>query len=186
MLGPWCVGAVLACAAVAAHGSTTLYKWVDADGVTHYSDHPEPGSQKVKVASAQTYKSTPTPASAGSTGGAAQPATVAYTSLRITNPEDGAVLWNTGGHVEVGAELQPELAPGHQLWFVIDGQRQAASPGGATSLAVPRGEHTLAATVTDAAGQEVITSAPIKFVVHQTSVATPPTGPTVTPHPKPH
>ena len=25
----------------------TVYKWVDADGVTHYSDQPHPGAQKV-------------------------------------------------------------------------------------------------------------------------------------------
>src|SRR5437660_1912233 len=48
---------------VASHASATLYKWVDADGITHYSDRPAPRAQQVHIAAAQTYKSTPAPAS---------------------------------------------------------------------------------------------------------------------------
>ena len=40
------------CAAVAA----TVYKWVDENGVVHYSDQPHPNAQKIHVQAAQTYK----------------------------------------------------------------------------------------------------------------------------------
>ena len=183
--GRWCLGALLCAAACAAPAATTLYKWVDADGVTHYSDRPEPGAQKVRIAAAQTYQGAP-PAAAGSRSRPpSEPVTaVSYTRLQITSPEDGAVLWNTGGRVEIGAVLEPDLASGHQLWFVVDGKTQQAGPGGTASLEVPRGSHTVSAAVTDAAGKELIASAPITFVVQQTSVAQPPQGPAL-PRPKP-
>jgi hypothetical protein len=176
--GRLCLGALLWCVAGGALGATTLYKWVDADGVTHYSDTPEPGATRVKIAAAQTYKSTPTQATSARQPPKRSATTVGYTRLEITNPTDGAVLWNTGGRIDVGAELDPGLADGHQLWFLVDGKSQQGSPGGTTSIEVPRGSHTLAASVTDADGNELITSAPISFVVRQNSaVAHPPEGP---------
>ena len=180
----WCLGAALCGAAFAAHGATTLYKWVDASGVTHYSDRPEPGAQKVRIAAAQTYKGGATPAPAARTPPSGPAAPVSYSRLQITNPEDGAVLWNTGGRVEVGAALEPELGDGHQLWFVIDGKSQQVSGDGTASIDVVRGQHTLVATVTDANGDEMISSAQVTFVVRQTSIAQPPQGPAL-PKPKP-
>ena len=184
--GRLCLGAALCCAAVAAHGATTLYKWVDADGVTHYSDRPEPGAQKVRIAAAQTYKGGGKTVAEPRAEPARPAAPAGYTRLEITNPEDGAVLWNTGGRVEVGAVLEPALADGQQLWFVVDGKTQQAATGGTASLEVPRGSHTLVATVTDASGKELITSAPISFVVQQTSIGQPPQGPALKPKPTPH
>jgi hypothetical protein len=35
--------------------SATVYKWVDADGVTHYTDQPHAGAQKMQLQGAQTY-----------------------------------------------------------------------------------------------------------------------------------
>jgi len=185
ILGRLCIGAALCCVAFLAFGSATLYKWVDADGVTHYSDRPEPGAQKVKIAAAQTYKGdTRTASGAAQPPKSAAPSAASYQRLEVTNPEDGAVLWNTGGHVEIGATLEPELVSGHQLWLVIDGKSQQVGPDGATSVDVARGSHTVSASVTDANGNELITSAPITFIVRQTSIAQPPQGPSL-PKPKP-
>jgi Domain of unknown function (DUF4124)/Penicillin-Binding Protein C-terminus Family len=188
IVGRLCLGAALCCTAFIAHGSTTLYKWVDAEGVTHYSDRPEPGAQKVKIAPAQTYKGGSPPATASRAQPSAPATSVGYSRLEITNPENGAVLWNTGGRVDVGAALEPELADGHQLWFMVDGKTQQAASGGTASLEVPRGSHTLVATVTDAAGKELISSAPVSIVVQQTTVAQPPQGPGLPkpPRPTPH
>ena len=33
----------------------TVYKWVDENGVVHYSDQPHPNAQKMQVQEAQTY-----------------------------------------------------------------------------------------------------------------------------------
>ncbi|MBS0394121.1 MAG: DUF4124 domain-containing protein [Proteobacteria bacterium] len=177
-LGRSLLGAVLLLGAGLAPGATTLYKWVDANGVTHYSDHPEPGSQKVRIAAAQTYQSGAQRTSGAPAAPAARAAPAqGYTRLEITAPADGAVLWNTGGHVDVGAALEPALADGHTLWIVVDGKPQQASPGVPLTLDIARGEHTLSASVTDAQGNELITSPTVSFVVKQTSIAQPPVGP---------
>lgn len=183
-IGRLCLVAALVAVASGAGAATTLYKWVDENGVTHYSDRPEPGAEKVRIAAAQTYQGSTTSASQSRPLPPAKAAVdQSYTRLEITNPENGAVLYNTGGRVEVGAALEPDLANGHQLWFLVDGKPTPGSPNGTATLEVARGEHTLAAQVTKADGEEMITSAPITFFVHQTSVAQPPQGPAL-PKPK--
>jgi hypothetical protein len=176
--------ALLACAGLgtAAYGSATLYKWVDSDGVTHYSDRPAPGAVQVHIANAQTYKSIPVTAPNQRTP-SGTPRGAKYSRVQITSPTDGQSFVDTGGKVDVAADVAPALAPANQLWFQIDGTRQPepAGPGYTASFEVARGTHTAAAVITDADGHELITSAPVTFYVLQHSVAAPPRGPAITP-----
>jgi len=172
---------------------TTLYKWVDQDGVTHYSDRPEPGSQRVHVGPAQTYKSAPAGARAQSPAKGAPPAAAprrdaaapAYTRVAIETPVAGRVFVNEGSSIQVSAAIEPELAPGHQIWFILDGQKvEGLPPAAATAvLEAGRGEHTVVVTIADAEGTELVSSAPVPFVVRLPSVVNPPTGPLVPPRP---
>src|SRR5580658_4196629 len=41
----------------ASASSATVYKWVDDNGVTHFSDQPNPKAQKLEITGAQTYDS---------------------------------------------------------------------------------------------------------------------------------
>ena len=75
-----------------------VYAWKDAQGVTHYSDYPQPGARKILLNGApSTTKATP-PATtpAGATPAAAKPAAkpgateVVYDRLEIWSPENGA------------------------------------------------------------------------------------------------
>jgi hypothetical protein len=64
------------------------------------------------------------------------------------------------------------LISGHRIDVVLDGQRRNLNTA-TTQIAVPdvfRGEHTLAVTVIDTSGAEVIRSAPVRIMVQQTSV----------------
>jgi len=47
----------------AAAQTITTYRWVDAQGVVHYSDTPQPGAQVIQLQSAQTYRA-PAPSAA--------------------------------------------------------------------------------------------------------------------------
>ncbi|HTW75729.1 MAG TPA: DUF4124 domain-containing protein [Steroidobacteraceae bacterium] len=40
-------------------GSTTVYRWVDAQGVVHYSDRPQPGAQRLQIRPAPTFHAEP-------------------------------------------------------------------------------------------------------------------------------
>ncbi len=41
--------------------STTVYRWVDAQGVVHYSDHASPGAQQLQIHPAPTFHDPPAP-----------------------------------------------------------------------------------------------------------------------------
>jgi len=64
-----------------------LFKWVDANGVTHYSDVPAEGAQPVQVDGAQSY---PAPAGRAATPATAAPspagAASGYASVVLTAP----------------------------------------------------------------------------------------------------
>jgi Domain of unknown function (DUF4124) len=163
--------------------ATTLYKWVDEHGVTHYSDTPVPGAERLQVVGAQSFHATP------ATGGGAQPAAPkndvrdGYTRVEIVSPQDGAVFINEGGNVDVTAAIEPPLITGHQVWFVVDGSRLDGLPPMATSasLDLPRGTHNVSVTVTDATGHEVANSPGVSFTIRERSIAAPPRGPALTP-----
>ena len=178
-LGPGRIVIVALCAALScgvAHAGK-LFKWVDANGVTHYSDVPADGAQSVTVEGAQSYHA---PATRVATPGATLPpvpgAVAAYASVVVTAPADGTVLWNENGGITVAAALEPALAAGHHLWFVLDGARHEAS-GTSAEVPAPRGEHSLVAIITDDAGAEIARSASVSFSVRQNSAVRPPQGP---------
>ena len=54
------VGAALPTDSTAAdsNGGTTTYRWVDAQGVVHYSDTPQPGAETLQIQPAQTFSAT--------------------------------------------------------------------------------------------------------------------------------
>ena len=169
--------AVLALLLLAAPAlATTLYRWVDANGVTHYSDQPTEGAQKIEVAGAQTYRA---PAAAATRvqkpAGPQQPG-AAYTRVSITQPTPDQTF--QAGTIGITADVEPGLKPGHLLWFVIDGAREAEpAQGPSTSVELGRGSHTASALVTDAGGVVVIASEAVTFYVHQSSILKPPQGP---------
>ncbi len=166
------------CCACAAQ-ATTLYRWVDSTGITHWSDRPTPGSTAVEMGAAQGYPAPAVPASNATSPRAGAVHFVLYSDVAITAPAPGGVLYDTGGVVLCAAQLNPPLAPGHALWFELDGRRYDAQ--GATTLSLPaaRGEHVLRALVTDADGHEQIRSAAVTFYVRQATIASPPVGPTL-------
>ena len=168
-----------------AQASATLFKWVDADGVTHYSDRPAPGAQKVNIASAQTYKgaTTASPARRPSATASAPK----FTRVEVTRPTEGEAFVNIGGHIDAAAVVEPGLGSGNQLWFVLDGTRQPEpAPSLSMGFDVERGTHTLAVVITDDSGRELVSSAGITFYVRQNSIlANPPRGPLLVP-PKKH
>ena len=82
---------ILLWVACAAAFSATVYRWVDENGVTHYSDQPHEGAEKVTVSAPQTY-SAPRQASP-SNNSASRPAAPAQTySCEITQPANDDFL----------------------------------------------------------------------------------------------
>jgi|SRR6185503_12055942 len=162
---------LLSGAAVAA----TVYKWVDAQGITHYSDQPHPEAQAIEVQPKNTV-STPPVAASTSTGTPANAAAGIPYQCRIIRPENEEVFLNTST-VSARLLLEPELVAGDQIAIAVDGKRLTGQPSMGTEFLLTemeRGSHSLMFVVFDRTGKkELCTTPSITFHVRQPSTQAP-------------
>ncbi len=152
------------------------WRWVDADGVVHYSDRPVEGAVLVDLPEGGGIAPSPTTAIARPAAPAPPAEPVErYTRFDIVSPTQQETFWNIGGNLPVQIALQPSLQQGHRLDVILDGNRQMLDMSGtsATLSEVWRGVHTIQAVIVDTAGNEVLRSLPIQFMVQQTSILNP-------------
>lgn len=161
----------LAIGAPLAH-SDTVYRWVDAQGNVHYSDHPHPGAAKVMLPQTQTYA----PPTAGQMPAPeplpAAKLTAGYSQFSLATPANQATLWYVH-EVTVSVNLSPQLRSGDSITFHLDGR--SMGPTQATSVTfkdVDRGEHTASATLNAANGAS-LSAGPVTFYVRQKSILGP-------------
>jgi len=155
--------------------SATVYKWVDENGVVHYSDQPHENAEKVQVAAPQTY-SAPRTARQGPQAPAlpSRPPNV-YQSCAIIYPQDQQNLQNTDS-VQATVQVSPAPHDGDRVALMFDGTPVAGFPptGGTYTISpVDRGEHSLQAVVQDTSGKVLCTSANVMFSITQPSVLNP-------------
>ena len=164
--------AVLAASAVMAQA----YRWVDADGIVHYSDRPQAGAEKIQLpANARaTRRVTPEPAAAAAPNAtAAAPAAAApfsYDSIQISAPGPEETLWNIGGVLNVTLNVQPALQPGHRVRVYFDGNEQMVNSSSFQIQEVYRGVHNLQAEVLDETGKLMGRSMTNRFYVQQNTI----------------
>ncbi|MGB6450105.1 MAG: DUF4124 domain-containing protein [Steroidobacteraceae bacterium] len=155
-------------ASAGALAATTVYTWVDEQGVTHFSDQPHSGAAKLQVQNAPTYSAPPTPQVDTA---AQQRATTPRAECSIASPTDQQMFmnaWSVSGQVQLPRNLQA----GARVILLLDGKvlPNAASLSGAFTIPqVDRGAHTLAAQVESAGGQVICEAPAITFFVHQPS-----------------
>jgi hypothetical protein len=165
----------LMCMIATLASAATVYKWVDENGVTHYSDQPHPGAQKITVEAAQTYKS-----SAGQVRGPPQPpaprpgpAAPNYI-CSVSRPAPQEMFQNTDT-VPGNVHIDPALRPTDHLSVMLDGAPVSVSvaPDADFSLTgVFRGSHQLSVRVQDASGTTLCESG-VPFFVRQASLLSP-------------
>jgi len=151
--------------------ATTLYRWVDAQGVVHYSDTPQPGAEKIDVQSAQTYRAPPAPKSSTAVQKPATQAPAAY-QCSITTPTPAQSFYNPEA-VAIAVSVSPELGAGDQLVLTVDG---SPVPGSGQDFQLPapeRGDHKIAFAVRDSEGKMACTAAPVVFSVQRPSLLSP-------------
>ncbi len=148
------------------------YKWVDKDGVVHYSDRPIDGAEEIQLPESNTVRTrriaprTPSPAEPEEDSNA----TAVYQSLEIRSPAAEETLWNIEAILNVSLNLSPALKPGHQVRVYFDGKPQLVSGTNFRLEQVYRGAHNLQAEVIDETGQLLIRCQPSRFYVQQNSV----------------
>jgi hypothetical protein len=149
--------------------AAVIYKWVDADGVVHYSDQASPGAEKIVTAGASS------PASGRNTVGAtprtpqeSEQSRINYVEFSITSPAPEQSFFGEDV-IPVHLNLIPSLRPNQAITWQLSG-KQLDSPPEALSFALPRldrGSYTLTATITDEQTGETQKSNSVTFFVRQ-------------------
>jgi hypothetical protein len=157
----------------AAIAGTTVYKWVDEKGVTHYSDQPNPKAQKVEVQGAQSYGGD----TVSSSGPSTRPSesAPAYSRCELSRPAPEENFQNTST-ITAQVRLEPALQPGHQVILTLDGKRLTNQSTYTTDFVITelvRGAHSLSAVVLNGGGQPVCTTPSVTFHVHLPSLQSP-------------
>jgi hypothetical protein len=157
--------------------SASVYKWVDENGVTHYSDQPHENAQKVELRAPQTYsapppstRTTPPPPHSAATQ---RPAAPPYRSCTLSEPTNDQVYMNASS-ITASLRLEPVPRPGDRVVVTLDGQKVSGPSvsGGPFTIPVDRGSHALQVAVQDSGGQVVCQSS-VTFHVHQPSLLAP-------------
>lgn len=175
-----CAGLLLAGLFAAATAfAEDAYKWIDADGVVHYSDVPVEGAERVDLSGfsrstgVQLVRRAPTASGGGDSGEPADDQqAVRYSDISIVTPGAEETLWNIDGVLNVSLAVTPALQPGHQVRVYFDGNPRIV-PGTSFQLEeVWRGVHNIQAEVIDDTGRLIIRSQPNRFYVQQNTVIT--------------
>lgn len=153
----------------------SAYKWVDAEGVVHYSDVPVEGAESVDLSGysrktgAQLARTrSPAADTAADEGTADRP--FRYESLAVASPAAEETLWNIEGILNVSLALSPGLQNGHQVRVYFDGTPRTVTGTTFQIEEVWRGVHNIQVEVIDEAGELMIRSQPNRFYVQQNTV----------------
>jgi hypothetical protein len=174
---------ILGCTASA----QAVWKYVDKNGVTHYTDQFVPGAQKIELRSGSAVA---TPAAADPAAGTStRSQQQQYRLFQIVRPTDQDSVVNTGGVLQVSIQLEPQVMTGHSVYLYLDGKLVEGYPPNTLDFElqnVPRGTHTLVGAIVDENDRRVAETSKVTFTMRQKSIAVqPPVGPTIRPQPKP-
>ncbi|MCW8846033.1 MAG: DUF4124 domain-containing protein [Gammaproteobacteria bacterium] len=155
--------------ALALPAFASTYRWVDEDGVVHYSDKPHEGAEQIELTGAQGYTPVPVPQTR-STRSAGDAEAFQYDSVEIVSPYEEEVLFGTEEPLSLQVVTVPALRPNHFLRLTIDGKNVTDKPVRNRSFQVEgvfRGTHSAQLTVVDENGSTIQQSSARTFHVRQ-------------------
>lgn len=158
------------CVVAAPVMAATVYRWVDSNGVVHYSDQPHQGAKKADLGTLQVIQFhvpatevTPPEANEGK-------AEAPHYKVTILAPANGTTLRPGNQQVHVRVKVVPALGPTARLQYTFDGKPLGEPTTALRALIkeVYRGTHTLQVSVLSSQGKS-LESASSTFYVHQHS-----------------
>jgi len=175
--GTWIIVGLFA---VFAAQAAVVYRWVDADGVVHYSDQAVPGAEKIITAGRSSLNGSSPPAApppnlnpngVQQRPGAAAPARAS--AITIVSPQAEQSFFNDE---PINVELSlPQLAPEQLVTWHLNGKELDQSPS-TTMFVLPnpgRGTFAIAATITNQSTGKVQSTQSVTFYVHEASLLSP-------------
>ncbi|MCU7959103.1 MAG: DUF4124 domain-containing protein [gamma proteobacterium symbiont of Bathyaustriella thionipta] len=156
--------------------SAEFYKWVDDEGVTHYTATPPgKGAEKLKLREPTYY--TPRDMPDSIYADKKQPGGLpgSYQTLQFVSPENDATIRSNEGIVDFSLQLEPPLQADDVLKVSLDGQLIDQPLTGLRHKLtnIDRGSHTLQARIENKQGKTLITSKTVTFHLRQHSILHP-------------
>jgi len=174
----WRLWIVVGLLATAAGQAAVVYKWIDADGVVHYSDQPAPGAEKIATGVSSARSGTSFGANVTATIAAPKKAPSSpqdYTQFEIASPVPDETF--TGNvPVNVHLNLNPSLLPNHAITWYLNGSpvaNQSSESVNITLKDLARGSYSIAATVVDGVSGESRSTEAVTFYVREPSMLSP-------------
>jgi hypothetical protein len=171
-----------------------VYKWVDKDGVVHYSSTPPAeGAQPARLPPVQTYKGGTKPPLEKFAKPTAKGNVSAGSQIEVVTPSSDETFRGGERVVPVAVLVTPQLSEAQKLVYLLDGT-PASPPTSDTSFAltgVDRGTHTVSVSLVDAnTGETLATSSGVTFhmkppIADQGGKTNPPPAKPGPPKPKP-
>jgi len=159
--------------------AAVIYRWVDADGVVHYSDQSSPGAEKIVTAGSSTASAGGAATAGPRTASPPRPQQPAqkglnYTDFTISSPVADQSFFGEDV-VAVHLSLSPSLRPNQAITWHLNGT-QLDTPPDEVSFALPRldrGTYVLTASITDQQTGESQNSNSVTFFVRQPTTLAP-------------
>lgn len=164
ILGGWSFLTLLAAFAARPAVADDIYRWVDQDGVIHYTDRPpEDGAKPAKLPPLQSISAEGIDAVLAPNSAAGPVAS--GLAVRLTAPSPDQTIRGAERVVPVAVALNRPLPEGARLVYLLDGNPMQTTTAQASELTgIDRGTHLVAVAVVDASGKELARSAPV--IVH--------------------
>jgi hypothetical protein len=159
-------------------GAMEAWRWVDKDGVVHFSDQPMPGAEKFQLNAAPKPGSVAPPASprsSSSQAGLNAEDAFHYNRCGVLGPSQDE-MFQGSDTVKAALELLPNLRSGDRVEVTLNGQIVLDWPQSITSYqfnALPRGSYQLSGRVLAPDGRTLCTLPVVTFHVRQPSLLTP-------------
>jgi hypothetical protein len=159
--------------------AAVVYKWIDTDGVVHFSDQPVEGAERIETSSGSNHGVLSDPAPNNTAQAAPKAATVADIQVSITSPAREQTFSGEDS-VTAALSVEPAPKPGHPFsvtWTlngapVIEGA-DAMFFTLPPALTTARGIYTLGATYTDPESGQTKSADPVTFNVLRPSTLSP-------------
>lgn len=150
------------------------YKWVDDDGLVHYSDRPHEGAELIVLPTSPRRPAQTRPAARTVSRPPAEtepaPAAFKYESITFNAPVAEETLWNIETILNVSLNIEPALQTGHQIRVYFDGEPRMVSGTSFQLEEVYRGIHNLQAEIVDETGKLMIRSRTNRFYVQKNTI----------------
>lgn len=151
-----------------------VWQWRDENGVTHFSDFPQPGARKITLNAPPASTAPQAAVATRSPRPAAAATQVQYELLEIWSPDNDAAFFEPDAEIVVRVRLQPELDAADRLVTYLDGQQLPELNALEHRLTnVPRGAHTVQSAIFGRDGREKMRSARITFHMKLPAVSNP-------------